>query len=220
MLLSLVLTCSALIRPSFLLSLCPADLHWSDMQQVEGPLQGSYEGPAAHGAQEEGADEFGPMAGAPARMSSGGLAEVAIHSGAQSPVGGAGKGKQALGRRPSIQLTVDSRAHGQQSQPAAAAATTTAAAGSGHHDVRPPPVRQESTGLEYAADSKAVMARINRWWKNFDEGIMQPRFGGPAGHSRHNSSANLAAAAGTGTLDSQVQSSSKSFTVPVSRPGG
>lgn len=160
------------------------------------------------------------------RTSTGELAEVAIDGSADAtPV----KGKQAgPGRRPSFQLTVDSRAHPggalemgslppaagghAVSQPGGEAAQSAAAAGR---------QRVDSGGLDYAPDSKAVMARINRWWKNFDEGYMQPRFGGPSS-SRGGSSANLAGQGGASgsRAGHAVQGSGKSFTVPVSRPGG
>lgn len=159
------------------------------------------------------------MAGAgPARMSSTGLAEVAIvPSGTASPLGGMlGEGKTvAVARRPSIQLSVDGRASAAQQ----AGSSRSAAVGAQAHAQAAPGVgagRADSGGLEYAPDSRAVMARINRWWKLFDEGVMQPRFGGPASASPHGSSANLQAA-GAG---SAVHRSNKSFSVPVSRPGG
>jgi hypothetical protein len=161
--------------------------------------------------------EFGPMTGVRARTSSAGLAEVAIDAGGRpsaygsstSGSGGSDKGKEpAVGGRQAIQLTVDSRT--------AAAAGPQGATGG----------RQESVGLEYAPDSKAVMARVNRWWKNFDEGFMQPHFGGPAASGA--SSSNLQALAGGGAggcaaaaqPSAPVHRSSTSFTVPVSRPGG
>ena len=189
-----------------------------------------------------GGDEFGPMvAAAPSgggirlRTSTGELAEVAIdgHASADGTPLASGKPKQAgPGRRPSFQLTVDGRAHagavemgllppaagphrpaGAAAVGPAPAATPGAAAGRG---------RVDSGGLDYAPDSRAVMARINRWWKNFDEGYMQPHFGGPS--SRHASTANLAGQGGAGGSgagsEHAVQGSAKSFSVPVSRPGG
>lgn len=164
------------------------------------------------------------MAGAaPARISSIGLAEVAVvSSGAASPRAGmADMGKApAVGHRPSIQLTVDGR-----TPPGQHAASTHSMATGAHTQAQAQVQaasgvgagRADSGGLEYAPDSRAVMARINRWWKRFDEGVMQPRFGGPASTSPHASSANLQAA---GAESSAVHGSSRSFTVPVSRPGG
>ena len=77
-------------------------------------------------------------------------------------------------------------------------------------------LRQESSlGTDFAPDSRAVMARVNRWWKTFDEHVMQPKFGGPS-CSPHASSNNLQAAA----AGADPQRSQKSFVVPVSRPGG
>lgn len=187
------------------------DPHWSERQaagqQHAGPSHAPFE------------DEFGPMAGAaPARMSSSGLAEVAIvPSGTPSPRAGmADEGKlPAVGSRPSIQLTVDSRAPVPQH-----AARGNSTAGMAQAQAQAAPGvgagRTDSGGLEYAPDSRAVMARINRWWKRFDEGVMQPRFGGPASASPHPSTADLQAAA----AGSAVHRSNKSFSVPVSRPGG
>lgn len=163
------------------------------------------------------------MVGAPsARTTSGELAEVAI----EGPTGDGGGDDfgdfksaakpAAPGRRPSIQLTVDSRAAGAGPHMGALSVAAPAGALAGR-------VRTDSGGLDYAPDSKAVMARINRWWKKLDEGVMQPRFGGPAS-SRNNSSANLAlltgGSGGGGQHAGAVQGSGKSFTVPVSRPGG
>ncbi len=170
------------------------------------------------------------------RTSTGELAEVAIDgsgSGDATPLAGV-KAKQAgPGRRPSFQLTVDSRAHAagagaleMGTLPHAAAAAHGAPQPAGqaaHGPAAAGRERVDSGGLDYAPDSKAVMARINRWWKNFDEGYMQPHFGGPSG-SRGGSSANLAARGGASSSGTSaahaVQGSGKSFTVPVSRPGG
>ena len=160
------------------------------------------------------------MTGVRARTSSAGLAEVAIDGGdrpsadGSSGSGGSDKGKQAAGGgRPAIQLTVDSRT----AAAAAAAAVPQGPAGG----------RRERAGLEYAPDSKAVMARVNRWWKNFDESFMQPHFGGPAasGASSSNLQAMMAGGGGgggaaAGQPTAPVHRSNKSFTVPVSRPGG
>ena len=158
-------------------------------------------------------DEFGPMVGGGPllRMSSGGLAEVAIvgsSDGGASPSAGKGKAAAAPGGRPSIQLTVDSRGAAGQG------------AGAGAVQQAGPAPRQDSGDLEYAPNSRAVMARINRWWKNFDEGVMQPRFGGPSrAPTPHGSSANLAGAAG-GAQVHLPHTSGQSFSVPISRPGG
>ncbi|PRW60759.1 Na+ H+ antiporter [Chlorella sorokiniana] len=187
-----------------------------------------------------GGDDFGPMvAAAPSaggmrlRTSTGELAEVAIDgSGDGTPLAGASKGKQAApGRRPSLQLTVDSRAHpagalemGTLPHAAAAHAAPQAGGPAAYGPAAAGRDRVDSGGLDYAPDSKAVMARINRWWKNFDEGYMQPHFGGPSG-SRNSSTANLAGQGGATSSGGSgaghaVQGSGKSFTVPVSRPGG
>jgi hypothetical protein len=138
---------------------------------------------------------------------------VAIHSNSCDE-GGIGK-HAAAGERPAIQLTVDSRAGG-----GGPALVGPSGAGSSSHGA--PPLsgvagRDESGGLEYAPDSKAVMARINRWWKKLDEGYMQPHFGGP---SRGSSSTNLqalappAAAAAVAAPHTSVHQSARSFTVP------
>lgn len=73
---------------------------------------------------------------------------------------------------------------------------------------------RESSGGEYAPDSRALLARVNRWWKAFDEGYMQPHFGGPnSGSSRNGSMANLVeAAVGSNVMSGQ---SGQSFTVPA-----
>lgn len=187
--------------------------------------------PAAFGERASDGDEFGPMASASPvprpRASSGELAEVAI-DGASSSDGAATKpgkpgGLAAAGRRPSIQLTAQAGGGRGAAQVPALAPPPAGPAGR---------ARVDSGGLDYAPDSKAVMARINRWWKNFDEGYMQPKFGGPA-RSPGTSSANLAALAGgaagasgsggavAGSSGSPrgVQGSSKSFTVPAARLG-
>ncbi|GAB4816284.1 hypothetical protein N2152v2_003330 [Parachlorella kessleri] len=63
-------------------------------------------------------------------------------------------------------------------------------------------VRTESSGDGYAPDSKAMLARINRFWKRIDEGSLQPLFGGPA-YQKHNP-------------EHQAKlSSGRSFTVPA-----
>ena len=164
------------------------------------------------------------------RTSTGELAEVAIDASADATPLAGQKGKQAgPGRRPSFTLTVDSRAHGAGAlemgtlpHGAAAAHAAPQPAGQvGQGQAAAGRQRVDSGGLDYAPDSKAVMARINRWWKNFDEGYMQPHFGGPSS-SRAGSSANLAGqggASGSGA-GHRVQGSGKSFSVPVSRPGG
>ena len=190
---------------------CPAaaDPQWSDMQQALPPGDDSRLatpprpgrlGPALD-------DEFGPMAAAPARTSSGGLAEVSIHRGSGDGADAdAGKGKQPAGGRPAIELTVDSSTPG--AGPAGAGPSAAAISGVAG--------REESGGLEYAPDSKAVMARINRWWKKLDEGYMQPHFGGP---SCGNSSTNLQAmapapAAAAPAPQHAVHHSKGSFSVP------
>lgn len=139
------------------------------------------------------------------RTSTGELAEVAI-DGTAADSQKAGKQGAAGGRRPSIQLTAQAGG-GHAAQPDSQAALPAG------RD------RVDSGGLDYPADSRNAMARVNRWWKNFDEGYMQPRFGGPS--SRNASSANLAAAAvGSNPSAAGVETSNKSFSVPVSRPGG
>ncbi|KAI7845128.1 hypothetical protein COHA_001333 [Chlorella ohadii] len=218
------------------------DPQWNSQQQRSKGTHAQQlpDGPAGGPA---GGDDFGPMAaaapsagGVRLRTSTGELAEVAIDgsgSGDATPLAGP-KGKQAgPGRRPSFQLTVDSRAHAAGASslemgtlPHAAAAAHGAPQPAGQAAPGPAVAgreRVDSGGLDYAPDSKAVMARINRWWKNFDEGYMQPHFGGPSG-SRGGSSANLAARGGASSSGTSaahaVQGSGKSFTVPVSRPGG
>lgn len=201
-----------------------ADPRWGEMQQAaDGGQQAPAPSAAAYGVAGPGAArhqhhesfDFGPMVAAPGaggRTSTGELAEVAIDDAAAGAAeGGAAKAEAkppAPGRRPSIQLTVDGRAQGLQAGPVAplsVAAPAPAPAGR---------AREDSGGLDYSPDSRAVMARINRWWKNFDEGYMQPKFGGPA--SRGNSSANLQGlapgAAGGGAAG--VQASKPSFAVP------
>jgi hypothetical protein len=157
-------------------------------------------------------DEFGPLSQAPGQHDGGESAQQAAFSaGWEAAVNGAGKGKQ---HAPAIQLTVDSRAQGSE---AAAAGTSGAPAGHGAGVSSSIAVREESGGLEYAPDSKAPMAHINRWWKKLDERYMQPHFGGP---SRGSSSANLAGLAGAAAaLASAVQQSGASFSVPARMVG-
>lgn len=210
-------------------SAAPADPRWNSQQRSDGDQAEQLPDVPA------GGDDFGPMvAAAPSaggirlRTSTGELAEVAIDSSAQATPLAGGKGKQAgPGRRPSFQLTVDGRAHGAGALEmgmlphGAAAAAPQPGGQAGQGPAAAGRERVDSGGLDYAPDSKAVMARINRWWKNFDEGYMQPRFGGPSS-SRGGSSANLAGqggASGSGAGHT-VQGSGKSFSVPVSRPGG
>ena len=147
------------------------------------------------------------VAAAPPRCSSDGLHEVAVDASPAS-LSSKGTGKQggalAVG---AINLSVDGRA----------SAGPHPAPGIHQQDRHPLEQRgllrgiakDESTSMEYAPDSKAFLARINRWWKAFDESYMQPNFGGPA-LSLHGSMNNLADAAAA-----QVQPSSKSFTVPA-----
>ena len=189
-----------------------------------------------------GSGEFSAMVGAmPTRVSTGGLAEVSIDGGGAGEAQGtdAATKPKPGGRMPTIQLSVDSRAARAGGSGSAVGALAAAAAGpAGPRStggaagvVAAAPAagvsgsgRQESAGLEYAADSKAVMARVNRWWKNFDEKHMQPHFGGPS-RSGAGGGAGHAAAAGAGPAAAAgssggVQASGPSCTVPVSRPGG
>lgn len=204
---------------------CPvADPQWSDMQQAAAPGAGKQQPLYA-------ADEFGPMASASPRIrtSTGELAEVSIDAGGGADSKPGKPGKQpadSLGRRPSFQLTVDSRAQATACvQMGALSIGRPAPVGAGHAGAgasRPAAAagelpRADSGGLDYAPDSRAVMARINRWWKHFDETHMQPKFGGPASP---NASSNNLAAAGATTPARPVHGSSKSFSLPVSRPGG
>jgi hypothetical protein len=141
-----------------------------------------------------------------------GLAEVAVDMSSETPVAGGGWGKQGPVRRPSVQLTADGRSLNAGMMVAAASAPP------GRHtqglSVSGVVGRQDSGGLEYAPDSKAMMARINRWWKRLDEGYMQPRFGGP---TRIGSSPNLQVeGAGQGN---SMHMSTNSFSVPARMVG-
>ncbi|KAL4856839.1 Peptidyl-prolyl cis-trans isomerase [Chlorella vulgaris] len=217
------------LKPSTAYSSVPfsGDPQWNSPQEAAPPTGGS------RLAQSTG-DEFGPMESAAPLQThagsgyAGGLSEVAIHGSSDGgttswpPANGStglpGKATWLLGRRPSVQLAADGRGTGAGGQAPAPAPHFPALPVGGLAG------RQESAGFEYAPDSKAVMARINRWWKKLDEGYMQPRFGGPAragGSSSSQSHAAAAAAAGPaaaqGTPPSLqgVQASDDSFTLPV-----
>lgn len=190
-----------------------ADPLWNDTQRST-PLGGN-----AGTAREEPAgsvpgEEFGPMVAALARSSSSGLAMVALDSGGEAAAAGGAWGKQGPVRRPSVQLTADSRC-----LEAGLMAGVAASGPAGQHShvmpVNGVAGRQDSGGLEYAPDSKAVMARINRWWKRVDEGYMQPRFGGPALPA---SNPNPATGQGAGQGDI-MHRSADSFSVPTRMVG-
>ena len=146
-------------------------------------------------------DDFTPLASAqPAgvtRRTTSGLQEVAVVDGGTRTEDGRAAPKPGGRAGQTFELVADSSQAGACDDHAAASESA--------------PLRGESSGLEYAPDSKALLARMNRWWKRFDEGVMQPRFGGPTA-SRNGSALDLQAAA--------PQPSAKSFVVPVSRPGG
>ena len=61
-------------------------------------------------------------------------------------------------------------------------------------------VRQESSGNDFAPDSKTLLARVNRWWKRVDEEKLQPIFGGPSLNTKspHNKSFSVPATSRAG----------------------
>jgi hypothetical protein len=203
-----------------------ADPQWNSPQEAAPATGGS------RLAQSTG-DELGPMESAAPLQThagsgyAGGLSAVAIHGRSDGgttswpPANGStglpGKAAGLVGRRPSVQLAADGRATGAGGQAPVPAPHFPALPVGGLAG------RQESAGFEYAPDSKAVMARINRWWKKLDEGYMQPRFGGPARAGGSSSQSHVAAAAaaagpaaaqGTPSLQG-VQAPDDNFTLPV-----